>query len=117
MSLQRQPRAILAAGRTLGKPSRIRPAGRKEPTDRHLVYVRAWSRFGARPFATGTGESDQSSANSTSGGRGRLMDLVLVRHGQSEGNVARSRSMMGDHSLYVGEFLNRHSSLWRLTNK
>ena len=103
----------------MGKPSR-HLAGRKEPTDRHLVYVRAWSRFGARPFATGTvgtGESDQSSANSTSGGRGRLMDLVLVRHGQSEGNVARSRSMMGDHSLYVGEFLNRHSSLWRLTNK
>eukprot|EP00941_MAST-03F_sp_MAST-3F-sp1_P000586 g586.t1 len=46
-----------------------------------------------------------------------MVDLVLVRHGESEGNIARKRSLMGDHSLYTGEFLRRHSSLWRLTGK
>ena len=44
----------------------------------------------------------------------RMLELVLVRHGQSEGNVAYRRSMAGDHSLYSGEFLRRHSSGWRL---
>lgn len=46
----------------------------------------------------------------------RLEELVLVRHGESEGNVAYQRSMRGDHSLYAGAFLERHSSLWRLTD-
>ena len=45
-----------------------------------------------------------------------MMDLVLVRHGESEGNVAFNRSKAGDHSLYSGEFLRRHSSQWRLTD-
>ena len=39
----------------------------------------------------------------------RMMDFVLVRHGESEGNVARKKSIRGDHSLYSGEFKNRHS--------
>ena len=47
----------------------------------------------------------------------RLLDLVLLRHGESEGNVARSRSKTGDHSYYAGEFKNRHSAMWRLTDK
>ncbi|TMW56602.1 hypothetical protein Poli38472_006612 [Pythium oligandrum] len=47
----------------------------------------------------------------------RLADLVLIRHGESEGNVARQRSMQGDHSLFDGEFLHRHSSNWRLTDR
>ncbi|RHY32072.1 hypothetical protein DYB32_002904 [Aphanomyces invadans] len=47
----------------------------------------------------------------------RLADLVLVRHGESEGNVARELSMRGDHSLYSGEFKNRHSCNWRLTDR
>ena len=47
----------------------------------------------------------------------RMAELVLVRHGESEGNVAFSRSVAGDHSLYSGEFLNRHSSFWRLTDR
>ena len=47
----------------------------------------------------------------------RVLDLILVRHGESEGNVARQLSLSGDHSLYEGEFLKRHSSLWRLTDK
>ena len=40
-----------------------------------------------------------------------------MRHGESEGNVAFNRSMAGDHSLYSGEFLERHSSFWRLTDR
>ncbi|CAK5179887.1 unnamed protein product [Aphanomyces euteiches] len=47
----------------------------------------------------------------------RLADLVLVRHGESEGNVAREMSIRGDHSLFSGEFKNRHSSNWRLTDR
>lgn len=47
----------------------------------------------------------------------RMKELVLVRHGESEGNVAHKRSSQGDHSLYSGEFMKRHSSLWRLTEK
>ncbi|HZS43070.1 MAG TPA: phosphoglycerate mutase family protein [Candidatus Paceibacterota bacterium] len=42
-------------------------------------------------------------------------NLVLVRHGESEGNIAVARSKKGDHSAYEGDFKNRHSSLWRLS--
>lgn len=45
------------------------------------------------------------------------IDLVLVRHGESEGNIAAHFSYQGDHSLYTEEFKRRHSSLWRLTDK
>ncbi len=48
---------------------------------------------------------------------GMPVDLVLVRHGESEGNVAVGRSKKGDHSLYTEEFKSRHSSLWRLTDR
>ena len=44
-------------------------------------------------------------------------NLVLVRHGESEGNVATSLSKKGDNSMFTKEFLNRHSSTWRLTGK
>lgn len=53
----------------------------------------------------------------STGPRPRLADLVLLRHGESEGNVARRRSIGGDHSLYSGEFKHRHSALWRLTDR
>jgi NAD+ kinase len=43
------------------------------------------------------------------------VDLVLVRHGESEGNVAGARSKRGDHSAYTPAFRARHSSQWRLT--
>ena len=46
-----------------------------------------------------------------------MEELVLLRHGESEGNVAYERSVAGDHSLYSGDFLERHSALWRLTEK
>lgn len=45
------------------------------------------------------------------------INLVLIRHGESEGNVATKRSRQGDDSLYTPEFLARHSSSWRLTAK
>lgn len=45
------------------------------------------------------------------------LDLLLVRHGQSEGNVASAASKKGDDSHYTEEFLNRHSSKWRLTGQ
>lgn len=45
------------------------------------------------------------------------INLILIRHGESEGNVAASLSKKGDHSLYSDEFRNRHSSLWRLSKK
>lgn len=44
------------------------------------------------------------------------VDLVLVRHGQSEGNAANKRSYGGDHSAFTKEFLARHSSQFRLTD-
>ena len=44
-------------------------------------------------------------------------NLILVRHGESEGNVALALSKKGDDSIYTDEFKNRHSSLWRLTKK
>jgi len=44
-------------------------------------------------------------------------ELVLVRHGQSEGNEAVSRSKKGDLSAYTPEFKNKHSSNYRLTDK
>ena len=45
------------------------------------------------------------------------IDLVLVRHGESEGNRAKKRAKKGDKSAYTPEFLNRHSSLFRLTDR
>jgi hypothetical protein len=48
----------------------------------------------------------------------RLKELVLVRHGESEGNIAHKRSLRGDHALYENvHFARRHSSHWRLTNR
>ena len=44
-------------------------------------------------------------------------NLYLVRHGESEGNIANSRSRRGDHNDFTPEFMNRHSSDLRLTYK
>lgn len=43
------------------------------------------------------------------------VDLVLVRHGQSEGNAAKRLSEKGLHESYTPEFRSRHSSSFRLT--
>ncbi len=45
------------------------------------------------------------------------IDLVLVRHGESEGNVAKRRSENGDDSAFTPEFRNRHTSSFRLSKK
>lgn len=43
------------------------------------------------------------------------VDLLLVRHGQSEGNEAREQSKHGDESAYTPEFRARLNREWRLT--
>jgi broad specificity phosphatase PhoE len=43
-------------------------------------------------------------------------DLVLVRHGESEGNKAVTASKQGDNSYYTQKFKDRHNSTWRLTD-
>jgi NAD+ kinase len=43
------------------------------------------------------------------------IDFVLVRHGESEGNLANKLSREGIN--LTEEFRNRHSSQWRLTDK
>lgn len=44
-------------------------------------------------------------------------NLILVRHGESEGNVANGKSEQGDHSYFTPEFRDRHSSSFRLTDR
>jgi broad specificity phosphatase PhoE len=48
---------------------------------------------------------------------GMPTNLVLVRHGESEGNVATSLSKKDDDSMFTETFINRHSSTWMLTEK
>ncbi len=43
--------------------------------------------------------------------------LTLVRHGESEQNIAKKLSRKGDHSLFTKEFRSRHNSTFRLTDK
>lgn len=46
------------------------------------------------------------------------IDLVLIRHGESEGNVAVAAGKHGDDSLIeTPGFRERHSSWWRLTDR
>jgi broad specificity phosphatase PhoE len=45
------------------------------------------------------------------------IDLVLVRHGQSEGNAANRLSENGDNSVFSDEFRRRHSASFRLTER
>ncbi len=45
------------------------------------------------------------------------IDLILVRHGESEGNAARRFSLAGDNSLFTEEFCGRHNSRLRLTDR
>jgi len=44
------------------------------------------------------------------------IDLVLVRHGESEGNLAQRRSKQGDESDWSKDFKERHTSKYRLTD-
>lgn len=45
------------------------------------------------------------------------IDIVLVRHGESEGNLAQAYSKKGDDSLWSSEFSTRHTSNYRLTDR
>jgi len=45
------------------------------------------------------------------------IDIVLVRHGESEGNLAQAGSKRGDDSLWTPEFSARHTSNYRLTDR
>ena len=45
------------------------------------------------------------------------IDLIFVRHGQSEGNVANNASRKGDNSFFTPQFRDRHSRAFRLTDK
>lgn len=47
----------------------------------------------------------------------RPLELVFVRHGESEGNVAVNAAEAGDTSHFTDEFKARHSSTWNLTKK
>jgi NAD+ kinase len=44
-------------------------------------------------------------------------DLILVRHGESEGNVAGTYSRNGNDQFYTDDFRSRHNSQWRLSDK
>ncbi len=47
--------------------------------------------------------------------RGMPLDLLLVRHGQSEGNVALDAADEGDRRHITDEFRERNASDWRLS--
>jgi len=44
------------------------------------------------------------------------IDLILIRHGESEGNLAHQKSKLGDDSLWTPAFRARHTSKYRLTD-
>lgn len=44
-------------------------------------------------------------------------DLVLVRHGESEGNVATNAAKAGDDARYTDEFITTPGHQWRLTER
>ena len=45
------------------------------------------------------------------------IDIILVRHGQSEGNAAKRLSEKGDHTAYTNINTGRHSRSYRLSKK
>jgi len=45
------------------------------------------------------------------------LNLVIIRHGESEGNVANDFSRKGDNHCFTPEHLSRHSHWWRLSDR
>lgn len=45
------------------------------------------------------------------------IDLIVVRHGESEGNIAVKAGKKGDNSLFTPAFRNRHSRVFRLSDR
>jgi NAD+ kinase len=44
-------------------------------------------------------------------------DLIIIRHGHSEGNLAVETAKLGDNSFYTPEFRERPGHQWRLTKE
>jgi broad specificity phosphatase PhoE len=44
-------------------------------------------------------------------------DLLIVRHGKSEGNLVNEHSRQGDNALLTPEHINRHESEWHLVEE
>jgi len=44
------------------------------------------------------------------------IDLILIRHGESEGNLAQEFAKQGDESYWTEELMKKHNSLYRLTS-
>eukprot|EP01114_Cavostelium_apophysatum_P016334 TRINITY_DN4618_c1_g1_i1.p1 TRINITY_DN4618_c1_g1~~TRINITY_DN4618_c1_g1_i1.p1 ORF type:complete len:299 (-),score=62.47 TRINITY_DN4618_c1_g1_i1:1092-1988(-) len=45
------------------------------------------------------------------------IDIILIRHGESEGNLAQFQSKKGDDTLWTSDFSQRHTSNYRLTDR
>lgn len=45
------------------------------------------------------------------------VDIVLCRHGESEGNLAQRHSRKGNQSFWSSDFSKRHTSSYRLTSR
>ena len=45
------------------------------------------------------------------------LELILVRHGNSEGNEANAASRAGDNQFFTPKFRDRHSADFRLTDQ
>jgi broad specificity phosphatase PhoE len=45
------------------------------------------------------------------------VDLVLVRHGAAEGNLAFAESRKGNNDFFTPQFMETHESKWRLTRE
>lgn len=45
------------------------------------------------------------------------IDLIFVRHGESQGNVAMAAAKAGDESYFTDEYVTTPGRLWRLTDK
>ena len=66
---------------------------------------------------TTTTTTTTSNNNNGTTRQARVLDLILVRHGESEEILARQLSLSHGSFIIRSEFLKHHSSLWRLTDK
>lgn len=68
-------------------------------------------RFPSRKLSQINVTGDQNSI----GLLGMPNDLVLVRHGASEGNLAFAEEKKGNYDVFTPQFMETHESKWRLT--
>ena len=86
-------------------------SGSLHPHDRNDSQSTAFKDRSGRPVFYNGGEGTENLKMTMP------IDLVLVRHGESEGNAARRFSTAGDNSVFTDEFCSRHSSRLRLTDQ